>query len=333
VTSNIISTGQGISTHFNRTYFYTKISIFVKISFKLHPMIKFISQISIEDEEAIGAFLIENELKECVVDRDFESETCHVYGYFEAKSTGETIFKNLREKFTSMGDVSSEIVGDRDWANEYKKHCQPWTYQNLLWIPLGMRDEFPVPNENFVPVYIDPGLAFGTGMHESTRLCAKALLMFFTMYRTDSSWCIKKCIDVGCGTGILGISALKYGMQRAILIDSDENAIAASRENAANNGIDPSQIDYICNDLRLGLLGNEGDIVFANILADVLMENSDILVSSVRPGGMLCLSGILVDEMSKVRAAFEKSFKKFSISFIENNTKYGEWGMLAFLHG
>jgi ribosomal protein L11 methyltransferase len=153
------------------------------------------------------------------------------------------------------------------------------------------------------------------------------------MYRSDSNWYIKKCIDVGCGTGILGISAIKCGLQRAFLIDNDEDAIAASRENAAHNGIDPSSINYLCADLKLGLLGREADLVFANILADTLVENSDILASSVKPGGMLCLSGILVSEMPDVRVAFEKSFGKFWISFIENKAKYGEWGMFAFLRG
>jgi ribosomal protein L11 methyltransferase len=226
-----------------------------------------------------------------------------------------------------------EHVAEADWINEYKKHCRPWTYQNLMWIPLGMKDETAVPSNNFIPVYIDIGLAFGTGMHESTRLCARALLMFFAMYRTDASWCVKRCIDIGCGSGILGISALKYGLQHALLIDSDKNAIAASRENAANNAIDPFKIDYICEDLKFGLLGHDGDIVFANILSDVLVQNSDILASSVRPGGMLCLSGLLVDEIPMVRSAFEKSFKKFWNSSIENRANYGEWGMLTFLRG
>ncbi|MDR0715758.1 MAG: 50S ribosomal protein L11 methyltransferase, partial [Puniceicoccales bacterium] len=133
--------------------------------------------------------------------------------------------------------------------------------------------------------------------------------------------------------GILGISALKCGLQHALLIDSDENAITTSQENAANNGIDPLTIDYLCCDLKLGLLGREADLIFANILANVLIENSDILASSVRPGGMLCLSGILVDEMADVRSAFEKSFKKFWASSLENIAKYDDWGMFTFLRG
>ncbi|MDR2436092.1 MAG: 50S ribosomal protein L11 methyltransferase [Puniceicoccales bacterium] len=296
-------------------------------------MIKFTLKLKEEDAEAVNTFLLEEEFRECVIDRNCESGSCCVCGYFESKAAGEKIFRVLGDKFSAGNEIAVESIAETDWVNEYKKHCQPWSYQHLLWVPLWMKDEVAAPSEDCVPVYIDAGMAFGTGMHETTRLCARALVMFSAMYRSDGSWCIKKCIDVGCGTGILGISAIKCGLQRAFLIDNDENAIAASRENAAHNGIDPSSIDYLCADLKLGLLGREADLVFANILANTLMENSDILASSVKPGGMLCLSGILVSEMPDVRAAFEKSFGKFWISFIENRAKYGEWGMLTFLRG
>jgi ribosomal protein L11 methyltransferase len=281
----------------------------------------------------VNIFLLENGFQECVVDHDFESNSYHVCGYFENESTGEEVFRNIKNEFPATAEIGVEPIVESDWVNEYKKYCKPWSYQNLLWIPLCKKDEVVVPSEDFIPVYIDTGLAFGTGMHETTRLCARALMMFAMMYRSDSNWCVRKCIDVGCGTGILGISALKCGLQHALLIDNDENAIAASRENAATNGIDPFKIDYRCADLKLGLLGRESDLIFANILADVLVENSDILASSVKPGGMLCLSGFLIDEMPDVRAAFEKSFKKFWISSMENSAKYGEWGMLVFLRG
>jgi ribosomal protein L11 methyltransferase len=305
----------------------------MKFLFKLHGMIKFTLQLEKDAVESVNEFLLEKEFRECAIDSDIESGLCHLCGYFGDRAAGEEVFRAIGDRFGVGGEISVESVGEVDWVSEYKKHCQPWTCQQLLWIPLWMRDEAAAPPEGSFPVYIDAGMAFGTGMHESTRLCARALMMFMTMCRGDGSLCIKKCIDVGCGTGILGISALKCGLQRALLIDSDEDAIAASRKNAANNGIDPSRISYLCADLKLGLLGREADLVFANILADVLVENSDILASSVKPGGMLCLSGILINEMPDVRAAFEKSFGKFWISSIENKAKYGEWGMLAFLRG
>ncbi|MDR0595626.1 MAG: 50S ribosomal protein L11 methyltransferase [Puniceicoccales bacterium] len=296
-------------------------------------MIKFALQIEAKDAEDVNVFLQENGFQECVLSHDVDHDIHQVCGYFEDKGIGEKIFNGIRDKFALPFEIKVESLVEADWINEYKKYCKPWSYQNLLWIPLCMKDEVAVSSENFIPVYIDTGLAFGTGMHETTRLCARALMMFATMYRSDSNWCIKKCIDVGCGTGILGISALKCGLQHALLIDSDENAITTSQENAANNGIDPLTIDYLCRDLKLGLLGREADLIFANILADVLIENSDILVSSVKPGGMLCLSGILVDEMANVRSAFEKSFKKFWVSSLENSAKYNDWGMFTFLRG
>jgi ribosomal protein L11 methyltransferase len=296
-------------------------------------MIKFTLQLEKDAVESVNTFLLEGEFRECAIDSDIESGLHYLCGYFDDRATGEKVFRAIGDALGVDGEINTEPVDTVNWVNEYKKHCQPWACQQLLWIPLWMKDEVAIRSDGRIPVYIDAGMAFGTGMHESTRLCAQALMMFTTMCRSDGSLCIKKCIDVGCGTGILGISALKCGLQRALLIDSDENAIAASRENAANNDIDTFRINYLCTDLRLGLLGREADLVFANILADVLMENSDILASSVKPGGMLCLSGILIDEIPDVRATFEKSFEKFWISSIENRAKYGEWGMLTFLRG
>ncbi|MDR2721101.1 MAG: 50S ribosomal protein L11 methyltransferase [Puniceicoccales bacterium] len=296
-------------------------------------MIKFTLQLKEEDIEKVNTFLLESEFLECVIDRNCESGLCCVCGYFENKAAGEKIFKTIVDKFATEGEISVEFIAEANWVNEYKKYCQPWSYRQLFWIPLWMKDEVVVPSEDCVPVYIDAGMAFGTGMHETTRLCARALMMFAAIYRNDNGWCVKKCIDVGCGTGILGISAIKCGLQRALLIDNDKNAIAVSRENAAHNGIDSSSINYLCADLKLGLLGREADLVFANISANALVENSDILASSVKPGGMLCLSGILIAEMPDIHAAFEKSFGKFWISYIENKAKYGEWGMFTFLRG
>ncbi|MDR1255942.1 MAG: 50S ribosomal protein L11 methyltransferase [Puniceicoccales bacterium] len=286
-----------------------------------------------ECAEAVNAFLLENEQRECVLDHDCDSDSHYLCGYFESEKLGGEVFKNVQDSLSLAGEVSMETVAETNWVNEYKKHCQPWSYQQLFWIPLCRKNEVPIPSEYVVPVYIDSGLAFGTGMHESTRLCARALIMFVSMFRRDDSWWVKKCIDVGCGTGILGISALKCGLQHALLIDSDEDAIATSKQNAGNNGIDPRSIDYSCSDLKVGLLGHEADLIFANILADVLIKNADILVGSVRPGGMLCLSGMLLEEVPAVRAAFEKSFKKFWTSSIENSAKYGNWNTLIFLRG
>lgn len=151
-------------------------------------------------------------------------------------------------------------------------------------------------------------LAFGADMHETTRLCTRAPMIFAMMYHSDSNWCSKKCIDVGCETGILGISALKCGLQHTLLKNYDENAIAARGENASTKGIDRFKIDYRCADFKLGLLGRESDLIFVIILADLLMENSNGLTSSVKPGEILCLRVIFIDKMLDMRTAFEKSF-------------------------
>lgn len=295
-------------------------------------MIKIISLIDRLYVDEINLFLLENEIQECIITHDVDADEYFLVGYFEDKNSGDIAFNEIKAKFSNIGDVQYEKIVETDWVNEYKKYCQPWSYQRLNWVPLWLKDEYP-STEFDTTVYIDSGLAFGTGMHETTRLCAKALVMFTMMYREDLSWCVKKCIDVGCGSGILGISAIKLGIQSSVFIDNDENAITACKENVLNNNIDLAIVEYVHSDLKFGLLGRQGDLVLANILADVLIEHADILASSVKPGGMLCLSGILIGEMEAVREAFQGSFKKFGVSAIETNAKLGEWGVLMFLRG
>jgi len=143
-----------------------------------------------------------------------------------------------------------------------------------------------------VAVELDPGLAFGTGTHATTALCLEWL---------DSlDLAGRRVIDVGCGSGILAIAALKLGAAHAVAIDHDPQALLATRENAARNGVAD----------RLTVLGADvpppapAAVVVANILAGTLVELAPQIAAMVRPGGLLALSGILADQVSAVAAAY-----------------------------
>ncbi|MDE6432239.1 MAG: 50S ribosomal protein L11 methyltransferase [Opitutales bacterium] len=292
-------------------------------------MIKFTSKIDENTAQQLEAFLEENAMQNYTMEYLPDDDTHLLCGYFETIEQGEEACLELKSVFPNIGEFTQEVLQKTDWVNEYKKHCKCWSFNGFDWVPVWMRDDFQTSG-NAVPVYIDSSAAFGTGMHETTRLCAKALELFVAMYERDASLCIKRCLDIGCGTGILGISALKLGLQSATFIDNDEQAIKVCEENVENNGIDNDRVEYVHSDLRVGLLGKQGDLVFANILANVLIENANIIVRSVREGGLLCLSGILVDEMNDVRQVFKKAINRSWNTSFENNVKIGQWGALMF---
>ncbi len=295
-------------------------------------MIKFISAIDESIVQAVNCYLLENILQECTVEIETETGQCFLCGYYDDVETGKKFFQDIKNVFPNIGDIKCQEINNTDWENEYKKYCKPWNFKYIDWVPLWLKDEIK-PREGVEPVYIDSSLAFGTGMHETTRLCVNGLEMFYTMYRRTADLCVKKCIDIGCGTGILGISAIKIGLQSSFFIDNDEQAIKVCKENVLNNNVSPDRVGYVCSDLRVGLLGRQGDLVFANISSDVLTDNVEIIVSSVKPGGLLCLSGILIKEMDTVKPIYKNCITNVWDSVLESYAEKGEWGTLIFCRG
>jgi ribosomal protein L11 methyltransferase len=178
---------------------------------------------------------------------------------------------------------------DRAWEREWLKEFRPMSFGDNLWVsPHGM----DVPDERAIIVWLDPGLAFGTGTHETTALCLEWLA------RIDLNG--KRILDVGCGSGILSIAALKLGAASADGIDIDAQAITASRRNAADNGVG--------DQLRLSMdpaeFSGEYDIVIANILAGTLIELAANLSKRTMHGGVIALSGILSEQVEDVSGAF-----------------------------
>ena len=188
-------------------------------------------------------------------------------------------------------------MAEGDWRDSYKAHFHAWTFGRLHWVPIWERAAFRLPAGHAV-LWLDPGMAFGTGNHETTRLCCERLVA-----RVAAGGPPSRVVDAGCGSGILALSAALLGCAEVVAFDNDPEAVRISRENAALNGLD-GRVRFSVEDLAGGLAGRPADLLLANIQADVLMRHARELVAAVAPGGALILSGILAAEGAAVQAAF-----------------------------
>ena len=184
-------------------------------------------------------------------------------------------------------------VEGRDWERVWLKDWKPMRFGRRLWV---CPTEAPAPADPAaVVVRLDPGLAFGTGTHPTTALCLQMLDAMPLAGRT--------LIDYGCGSGILGIAALKLGAARVVAVDLDPQALVATRENAARNGVaDRLEIQGVPPRL------DAASCVFANILADPLIELEPVLSAACLTEADLFLSGLLRSQAYAVKAAYGASF-------------------------
>lgn len=210
-------------------------------------------------------------------------------------------------------------LGDRDWRDSYKAHFKAWRCGRLHWVPVWERDTH-VLGAGEAAIWLDPGLAFGTGNHETTRLCVERLVA-----RAESHGTRGRVIDAGCGSGILALSAIRLGWTDVAGFDNDAEAVRVSEENAALNDL-AGKVRFATADLVTGLpAGTQAEVVLANIQADVLMRFVPELVGAVAPGGLLVLSGILAHENEKVREAFAAA----TVGWRMEHRVMGEWSDVA----
>lgn len=223
-----------------------------------------------------------------------------------------------------VGNAVERSLGDADWRDSYKAHFHAWKFGRLHWVPVWEREKFKLPSGDAV-LWLDPGLAFGTGNHETTRLCIERLVAIDAELPARK-WTRDKVrvIDAGCGSGILSLSAALLGYRDVVGFDNDPDAVRISGENAALNGL-AGRVPFFAGDLVTGLSNRSAEIVFANIQADVLMRFARELVRAVAPGGTLILSGILAHENATVRAVFESAAPGWGVSA----RVMGEWSDLV----
>ena len=231
----------------------------------------------------------------------------------------EDIKRELSEmsEFMDLGECSIEQseTEDIDWVNNWKKFFHQFYIDDILVIP-SWEDVKP-EDEGKMVIHIDPGTAFGTGAHETTQLCIKQL----KKYVKEGD----RILDVGCGSGILGMMALKFGAVKSVGTDLDPGAITATNENMEVNGITPDQyevmIGNIIDDKEVqDKAGYEYDIVAANILPVVLLPLTPVIVNHIKKGGLYITSGIIDEKETVVKEAIENA----GLEILEINYQ-GEW--------
>ena len=203
-----------------------------------------------------------------------------VTGLFTADTDMVAVLAGMQGILGQLPEYRIEILEDRDWIREWMDSYHPLQCGERLWICPSWRE--PV-DSGAVNILLDPGLAFGTGTHPTTWLC----LNWLDQQALDGL----TIIDYGCGSGILGIAALLLGADKLIAVDTDPQALQATRENGERNHISNGRIEcYLPEDVPADL---RGDMVLANILAGPLKTLAPRLASYLSPGAPLCLSGIL----------------------------------------
>lgn len=227
----------------------------------------------------------------------------------------------LKEVGTYVNVGSCEITEseteDKDWINNWKQYFKPFVVDDLLIKPTW--EEIPEVMEDKTMIEIDPGMAFGTGKHETTQLCIRGIRKY--VKKGD------RVLDVGTGSGILAICALISGASHTVGTDLDELAVTAARENAEVNGLTPDQYDIYIGNLIDDPAIKEAvgyecyDVVAANILADVIIALQGEIAPHLKHGGIFITSGIIDMKEEAVKEAFAKNPELEIIDVLHQ----GEW--------
>lgn len=237
--------------------------------------------------------------------------------YLEPDTDESVIIGQIQKALPSAKAFISDS-DEADWRDKWKDFFHSFTIGDILIRPSWEKTE----EEGRITIEIDPGISFGTGAHETTRMCIAAL--------DKADICGKNILDAGCGSGILSIAAEKLGAGHITCVDIDPDCITTTKENILKNGCDESRFSYSCGDIISDekfykSIGDESfDIVVANILADIIIAMLPRLKAKVRPGGMIILSGIIEGKETKVSDALSQN----GISIAEMK-KDGEWYMIV----
>ena len=251
-----------------------------------------------------------------------ESEADHDNRVKEIMENAKAVLDDIRS-YMEIGDGTIEIreTEDKDWINNWKEFFHQFYVDDLLVIPSW--EEVKEEDKDKMILHIDPGTAFGTGMHETTQLCIRAL----KKYVNDET----VLLDVGTGSGILGILSLMFGGKYVIGTDLDPCAVEAVADNIAHNNIDKDKFKLIIGNIiddkavqdEVGY--EKYDIVAANILADVLIPLTPVIINQMKKGGIYITSGIIDMKEEVVKKAIEDA----GLEVLEVNHQ-GEWvGIVA----
>ena len=255
----------------------------------------------IENEQDFQDFLEHNHAYWDYVDEELTQKYAglsRIKCYLTDDEDGRALLRQIRDAYP---DVAFSYVQDSDWENNWREYYKP--------IPVGEKlvvvpEWEPVPEGGRTPLRLDPGLIFGTGSHPTTRLCLAEL----EHYVNQST----RVLDLGCGSGILGIGALVLGAKSCLGCDIDPKAPDVVRSNAALNGIGPDRLTACAGDILADAslrrrFGSGYDLVLSNIVSDVIIPLSRYVRDFLAPGGIWISSGIIEGRQDEVRAAIEQA--------------------------
>jgi len=235
-----------------------------------------------------------------------------VCAYLPVDETLEEKRNQLEQALWYLGRIQPlpepayRTLQETDWSEAWKKHYHPILIgERLVIVPAWL--ENPAPQR--IAITLDPGMAFGTGTHPSTQLCLECLEWLLSPCKDDAPK-YHTFIDVGCGSGILSIAAVKLGVQHALAVDVDAIAVRSSLENAQVNNV-ANRIEVglgSVEEIHRGLFSfDQADLVVANILAPVILELFEKgLTDLVKPNGALILSGILREQRSEIEDTLKR---------------------------
>ncbi|HEY8423317.1 MAG TPA: 50S ribosomal protein L11 methyltransferase [Clostridia bacterium] len=230
-------------------------------------------------------------------DDSLKSQTDQVYvrAYFYPDANIDEYLEELKrlKSINSDFEYSVEIAEKDDsiYRDEWKKYFQPIEFEKFVIVPSWMREY----KSDKPSVFINPSMAFGTGTHQTTKMCLEA------MQKLDLDQ--KLVLDVGCGSGILGLGALKLGASKVIMIDNDASAVKVAQENVEFNNMTPKA------EIIWGTIENTdaiADVIFANITADILISIKNSLYQRLKKDGILVLSGIIDLKLDDLKKAFSE---------------------------
>lgn len=283
-----------------------------------------IQGIEIEDKIPMTQAEKEQMFVDILPEVDVDDGVAYISFYLEEEEEKETVLAEVRSELEAMrsyvevgsGEIEESQTEDVDWVNNWKQYFHQFYVDDILIIPSW--EEVKEEDKNKMIIHIDPGTAFGTGMHETTQLCLRQLKKYVT---PDT-----ELLDVGTGSGILSIAALKLGAKHALGTDLDPCAASAVAENLEANEIPAEAMEMVLGNIIddktvQDAAGYEKyDIVVANILADVLVALTPVITAQMKPGAVYITSGILdVKEEVVVEAV-----KAAGLSLVEV-TRQGEW--------
>ncbi len=211
----------------------------------------------------------------------------YVTGCYDEDADVTELCETLKAYLGRDAEITVSMRDSADWENEWKKYYAPLDFGKIVVVPKWMDGKY-----DKTKILIDPGMAFGTGLHESTGMCLELL------GETDAAG--KTALDVGCGSGILGIAALALGARDCTFIDIDPQATEATKANLECNGM---KAEVICGDLAEDY-GGKADIVLANLTADILIRLHDELPTVMHGGSVVIMSGIIDARAAEVEKAY-----------------------------